>query len=101
MPSTKFSDFVGAFEADSDEETRRELDEWRGRYDIAHQLLVLRSERGWTQLQLAEASGLQQAEVSRIETGSANPTRDTLMKLGRPFGVTVSFVRASGEAVSA
>jgi transcriptional regulator with XRE-family HTH domain len=39
-----------------------------------------------TQPELAKASGIQQAEISRIETGRANPTIDTVTRLTRALG---------------
>lgn len=40
-----------------------------------------------TQPQLAEQAGIQQADISRIERGLGNPTRDTLLKLADALGM--------------
>ncbi len=48
------------------------------------QLRVARAAQGWTQQQLAEAAGIAQADVSRIERGLSNPTIRTVERL---FGV--------------
>jgi transcriptional regulator with XRE-family HTH domain len=45
-----------------------------------------------TQKALEEATGVQQSEISKIERGVANPTRDTLVKLGAAFGQRLAFV---------
>jgi len=50
-------------------------------YSLFGQFLELRQAKGWTQNQLAEASGIAQAEISRIEQGKANPTVQTLIAL--------------------
>ena len=50
-------------------------------YSLFGQFLQLRQRKGWTQNQLAEASGIAQAEISRIEQGKANPTVQTLIAL--------------------
>jgi transcriptional regulator with XRE-family HTH domain len=40
-----------------------------------------RVKRGLTQRQLAELSGVPQADISRIERGGGNPTEATLQRL--------------------
>lgn len=40
-----------------------------------------------SQPQLAKQSGVQQADISRIERGLGNPTRDTLVKLVDALGM--------------
>lgn len=40
-----------------------------------------RVERGLTQRQLADLSGVSQADISRIEHGAGNPTEATLQRL--------------------
>ena len=44
---------------------------------------------GLTQAQLAEACGVQQAVISRIESGKANPTLETVELLARGCGRTL------------
>jgi DNA-binding XRE family transcriptional regulator len=70
-----------------------ELRELRREFSIASQLMTLRREQKLTQKQLAEKSGIPQSEISRIETGDANPTYATLSALAEPFGVHVGFIR--------
>jgi len=48
------------------------------------QLRIARAAQGWTQQQLAEAAGIAQADISRIERGLTNPTIRTVERL---FGV--------------
>lgn len=48
-----------------------------------------------TQKQLAEQTGIDQAEISRIERGQANPTTATLGALTRALGVDVRLVPTS------
>nr|WP_176704685.1 helix-turn-helix transcriptional regulator [Arthrobacter sp.] len=43
-----------------------------------------------TQPQLATQAGVQQADISRIERGLGNPTRDTLIKLVDALGMQLS-----------
>jgi transcriptional regulator with XRE-family HTH domain len=54
--------------------------------DLADEVIELRLERGWTQTELARRAGTQQANISRIENGLANPTVKLLHKLAEAFG---------------
>ena len=53
----------------------------RQQYQIASQVLGARKQRNLTQLELAHLSGVQQADISRIENGQSFPTTETLAKL--------------------
>ena len=53
------------------------------------QLRELRTGRGLTQGQLGELAGMDQAAVSRIETGRQAVTLDQLKALARALGVRV------------
>lgn len=87
--STRFQDFVTQVERDASPEEIKELDENRRRYGIGAKLLERRLAAGLSQRQLATASGIDQAEISRIERGQGNPTTQTLLALGAPLGVTL------------
>ena len=54
-------------------------------FTLAADLLALRKARGLTQKQLAEESGVQQADISKIERGLVNPTIGTVEKLAQPL----------------
>ena len=53
-----------------------------------------REERDMTQKQLAEATGITQADISRLESGTANPSLRTLKRLtaGMGMALNVEFV---------
>jgi putative transcriptional regulator len=55
-------------------------------------LAEIRYALGLTQEQFAEVTGLTKRQVAEIETGKANPTLQTLEKIGRLFGFVVGFV---------
>lgn len=55
--------------------------EMRLRSSIGSQLRQARTEKSLSQLALASMSGIQQAEISRIECGVANATLATVAKL--------------------
>ena len=48
----------------------------------------LRKERGWTQEELAERSGLTQQYLSDLERGKRNPTIVTIHELAIALGVS-------------
>jgi ribosome-binding protein aMBF1 (putative translation factor) len=90
--TTKFDDYVREVEDGSTAKERRELDAARVRFKIGARLLRQRLAAGLSQQQLAVASGIAQADISRIERGQINPTAATLQTLGAPLGVTLDYV---------
>jgi ribosome-binding protein aMBF1 (putative translation factor) len=64
-------------------------------YDLAMQIAQLRERRGLTQSDLAAATGIDQADVSRIERGSANPTERTLGRIAEALGAELRLVERS------
>ena len=58
---------------------------------IAGQLLALRHRRGLTQRRLSELSGVQQADISRIERGETQPTTVTARRLANALGADFGF----------
>jgi ribosome-binding protein aMBF1 (putative translation factor) len=93
--TTNFDDFVRELEGRSTAEERRELDAARVRFKIGARVLQQRLAAGLTQRQLASASGVAQADISRIERGQANPTTETLQALAGPLGFTLDLVPAT------
>lgn len=58
-------------------------------YAFAGELAVARKARGLTQKQLADLSGINQADISRIERAQLAPTTTTLMRLVESLGARV------------
>ena len=50
-------------------------------YNVALQLIALREQHGLTQAELAERSGIDQGDISRIERGATSPTARTLQRI--------------------
>lgn len=93
--STSFEDFIKELEAEAEAEGPEavaELEAFRLHFSLARQLAARRLERRLTQKQLAAMSGIDQAEISRIERGQANPTTSTLGALARALDVDVQLV---------
>ena len=63
-----------------------QLERMRHRYYLGGQLAVLRKRRGLTQMELADESGVEHADISKIEHGVGNPTEDTLARIGKALG---------------
>lgn len=97
----KFRDFIREVEAEARREGTQaiaELEAFDAHFGLTGELLALRKARGLTQRQLAEKSGVQQSEISRIEAGRANPTMQTITVLARQMGAEVRIVsRGSGS----
>lgn len=62
------------------------------RQRIGARIAELRRERGMSQAQLAEAAGLRQSNVSRIEAGKYATTLDLLTTIADALGVKVDFI---------
>lgn len=88
-----FSELVAEAEAEGPDAVA-ELEALRLHYSLARQIIARRHQKHLTQKQLAELSGIDQAEISRIERGQANPTAATLGALTGALGVDVQLVPA-------
>ena len=57
--------------------------------DVGDALLKARAKKGLTQKELASAAGINQADISKIEKGVANPTVATLTKIAEKHTETL------------
>lgn len=57
---------------------------------LGERVRLLRSNRGWTQRQLEQRSGLERAFLSRLENGRTDLTLSSLEKIAAAFGLAVS-----------
>lgn len=71
------------------------------KYALANELIERRKAKGLTQVGLAELTGVQQSEISRMERGEANPTLGTLSKVARGLGLRLTFVDDSADSALA
>jgi ribosome-binding protein aMBF1 (putative translation factor) len=70
-----------------------ELDgEMTAQAELGRQIAAARLSARLTQTELAARAFVQQAEISRIERGLGNPTRDTLLRLAAAMGVRLALV---------
>lgn len=60
-------------------------------FALADAVLEARMNKGWTQEELARAIGTKQANISRIESGLANPTLEFIGRLSSVLDLAIDF----------
>lgn len=83
-------------EAD-DETSKAQLSVFERAYELAGQIASLRAKRGLTQLELAAAAGMTQADVSKIERGVTHPSSRTLHRLASALCADLALVERSAS----
>lgn len=85
-----------------DPEFKKEWDELEPEFQLVRAMLNGREEQQISQRQLSERTGIAQADISRIETGEANPTLDTLKRLAEGLGMSlrIGFAPRGGSVAS-
>jgi len=101
--SKTFKDLAARAKAEWSEDTRAAYEaasasfdaELASRVELGAQLAAARKAHDLTQPALSSVTGIQQAEISRIERGIGNPTADTLSRLAAALGqkITLTPVR--------
>jgi DNA-binding XRE family transcriptional regulator len=64
-------------------------------------MIEAREEKGLSQRELAEISGVKQPAIARLESMKATPQIDTLFKVLHPLGYTIEIVPLTGKQPSA
>ncbi|MBM7839434.1 transcriptional regulator with XRE-family HTH domain [Alkalihalobacillus xiaoxiensis] len=77
---------------ESSPEYRAEYDRLELEFIIAHNIIKLRKEKGFTQTDLAKAVHTKQSVISRIEQANHNVTIRTLSEIAKALGVTVETI---------
>ena len=70
-----------------DPELKKEWDASEEEYRLINSLIKARVESGLTQSELSERSGINQANISKIENGVYNPTVNILRKLAEAMNM--------------
>ncbi|MBO5008861.1 MAG: helix-turn-helix transcriptional regulator [Clostridia bacterium] len=60
--------------------------------ELIGKMIEAREEKGLSQRDLAEISGIKQPAIARLESMKSTPQIDTLFKLLNPLGYTISIV---------
>ena len=82
---TNYKDFLN--EQLQNEEFKKEYDELDVEFSIIQTMLDARKAAGLTQKDLAERTGIAQADISKLENGNANPSLKTLQRLASGMGM--------------
>ena len=82
---TDFKEFLE--EQKMNPEFKKEWDALEPEYQIIKAMLDTRNEKSMTQKQLADITGIPQADISRLENGNANPSLKTLQRLAEGMGM--------------
>ena len=72
-----------------DESFKKEYEALAPEYEIISSLIDARKSCNITQKQLAEATGIAQSDISKIENGSGNPTIKLLKRLADGLGMNL------------
>ncbi len=84
---TKFNDYLN--EQMKDPVFRKEWDALEPEFSIMQAMIDARKASGLTQKQLSERTGIAQADISKLESGNANPSLKTLQRLAAGMGMKV------------
>lgn len=74
---------------ENDAEFRKEYEALYPEYEIAKMLIACRNSGNLTQKQLSELTGIDQADISKIENGNANPSIKTLTRIASAMNMNL------------
>ena len=83
----KFNDYLG--EQMRNEAFRKEYEKNQPELDIIRAIVEARASQHLTQKQLAERTGINQADISKLENGTRNPTINLLKRLADGMDMTL------------
>lgn len=88
----KFDDFLN--EQLQDEEFRKEYNDMQPEMDVIKAIVKARISKNLTQKELAQRTGINQADISKLEHGTRNPSINLLKKLaeGMDMVLKIEFV---------
>lgn len=72
-----------------DEEFKREYEELQPELDIIRAIADARISQNLTQRELAERTGINQADICKLENGNRNPSLNLLKRLADGMGMTL------------
>ena len=93
---SKYSDFLT--EQLKDPALKAEYDALEPEFSVIQAMIDARKAAGLTQKQLADTTGIAQSDISKLETGSANPSLRTLQRLAQGMGMKmkIEFIPFAG-----
>ena len=84
---SNFNDYLK--EQLNDPEFKKEYDALEPEFSIIQAMIDAHKASGLTQKQLSERTGIAQADISKLESGNANPSLRTLQRLAAGMGMQV------------
>lgn len=83
----------------SDPKVKAEYDALQPEYDLIQAMIDARIDQNITQKELSDRTGITQADISRIENGTRNPSLAMVKKLAAGLGMQLrlEFVSTSAE----
>lgn len=75
---------------EEDPETKAEYDALEPEFELAREIIKAREEQNLSQQQLADKTGINRVDISRLENGNANPSLKTLKRLAAGLNKRVS-----------
>lgn len=82
----------------SDPVVKAEYDRLESRYRLISALIAARKRRGWTQAEVADAAGMKQSAVARLESGDRDPQMSTVLAVAQALGISI---RVGSQTVTA
>lgn len=70
-----------------DEEFRKEYESMQPEFDVIKAMVAARTAQNLTQKELAERTGIHQADISKLENGTRNPSLNLLKRLAEGMGM--------------
>lgn len=92
----KYTNFEDMFR-DNDYVTKEEREQICFQTELIGKVIKAREEKGLSQRDLAELSGVKQPAIARMESMRATPKIDTLLKILAPLGYTLSITPIKGN----
>ena len=84
---SEFQDFLN--EQLQDDEFRKEWEDIQPEMDVIRAIVDARISQNLTQKELAERTGINQADISKLENGTRNPSLKLLKRLADGMGLTL------------
>ena len=72
-----------------DQEFKREYDNLQPEFDVIRAIVDARTSQKLTQKELAEKTGINQADISKLENGTRNPSINLLKRLAEGMGMSL------------
>ncbi|MGI6579387.1 MAG: helix-turn-helix domain-containing protein [Saccharofermentanales bacterium] len=82
-------------------EVKAEYDTLQPEYDIIQAMIDARNYLNITQKELSERTGITQADISRIENGTRNPSLNTVKRLAKGLGMQlkIEFILTQSDKI--